>query len=253
MQKRPIGVVTFDLWDCLFCDETDEPKRAAAGVLPKKQARRQLLYDHLVQQAPLDRIQVDTAFDVADAAFRKVWHEHYITWSVSERIQVILDALNRTLPPASFSEVVEGIERMELEYSPDPAPGGVEALAALHGKYKLAVISDTVFSPGKNLRALLDKHDMLPYFDYFVFSDEAGHSKPHPTLFEMVATHFNIDIKDIVHIGDRPHNDIGGPHAVGARGVLLTVVKNRPLEHHVPDAICDDYARLGEVLASLEP
>ena len=94
---------------------------------------------------------------------------------------------------------------------------------------------------------------MLPYFDYFVFSDEAGHSKPHPSLFKMVADHFNVDIKSIVHIGDRPHNDIGGPHSVGARGVLLTVVKNRPLEHHVPDAICDDYARLGEVLASLEP
>ncbi len=253
MQKRPIGVVTFDLWDCLFCDETDEPKRAAAGLPSKPIARRQLLYEHLVQQAPIERIQVDTAFDVADAAFRKVWHEHYITWSVSERIQVILDALKRSLPPASFSEVVSGIENMELEYSPNPAPGGVEALAALHGKYKLAVISDTVYSPGKNLRKLLEKFGMLPYFDYFVFSDEAGHSKPHPSLFEMVANHFSVDIRDIVHIGDRPHNDIGGPHAVGARGVLLTVVKKRPLDHHIPDAICDDYATLASVLASLEP
>jgi hypothetical protein len=35
MSKRPIGVVTFDLWDCLFHDESDEPKRAAAGRLTK--------------------------------------------------------------------------------------------------------------------------------------------------------------------------------------------------------------------------
>ena len=55
-----------------------------------------------------------------------------------------------------------------------------------------------------------------------------------------------------MHIGDRPHNDVGGAHAVGARCVLLTVVKERPLDGHVPDAICDDYAKLPEVLAGLE-
>ena len=253
MSKRPIDVITFDLWDCLFCDETDEPKRAEAGLPSKYVSRRQVLHEHLNQQAPIDRTQVDTAFDIADAAFRKVWHEQFVTWSVSERIQIILDGLKRTLPTSSFNAVVDAIERMELDYSPSPAPGAVEALASLHGRYKLAIMSDAIFSPGKNLRSLLEKGGMLSYFDYFVFSDEAGHSKPHPSLFQMVAEHFDIDIKNIVHIGDRPHNDIGGPHAVGARGVLLTVVKQRPLEHHVPDAVCDDYARLGDVLASIEP
>ena len=61
-----------------------------------------------------------------------------------------------------------------------------------------------------------------------------------------------MECQDIVHIGTA-HNDIGGPHAVGARGVLLTVVKDRPLDGHVPDAICNDYLQLGDVLASLEP
>jgi len=252
MSKRPIGVVTFDLWDCLFCDETDEPKRAAAGLPTKPVARRQLLFERLERYEPTDRALADAVFDVVDAAFRKVWHEQYVTWSVAERIQLILDGLKRTLPNEDFNAVVDAIERMELEYSPDPAPGALEMLAVLHERYRLAVVSDTVFSPGKHLRGLLKKYGMLQYFSYFVFSDEAGHSKPHPSLFELVADHFNVDIRDIVHIGDRPHNDIGGPHAVGARGVLSTVVKKRPLEHHVPDAICDDYARLADVLASLE-
>ena len=130
MSKRPIGVVTFDLWDCLFCDETDEPKRAAAGLPPKPEARRQLLYEHLNQEAPIDRNLVDIAFNVSDAAFRKAWHEQFVTWSVAERIQLMLDGLKRTLPPAGLAAVVEGIEHMELDYSPDPAPGGLEALAA---------------------------------------------------------------------------------------------------------------------------
>lgn len=253
MTKKAIGAVTFDLWDCMFCDETDEPKRALAGLPPKKVARRQLLHEALQAEAPVDRALVDMAFDTADAAFRKVWHEQYVTWTTRERVEVVLAGLGRTLPEESLASVVDGIERMEVDISPDMAPGVRESLAVLKEKYKLAVISDAIFSPGRYLRQLLEKHDMLQYFDYFVFSDEIGHSKPHPGLFDAVANHFDIQVDEIVHIGDRPHNDIGGPHAVGARGLLLTVVKDRPLDGHVPDAVCDDYAKLADVLASMEP
>ncbi|HQN01575.1 MAG TPA: HAD family hydrolase [Candidatus Hydrogenedentes bacterium] len=252
MAHRRIGVVTFDLWDCVFCDETDEPKRAAAGMPSKPVARRQVLHEALSQHGPIDRAAVDIAFNTADQAFRKVWHEQYVTWTTPERIKVVLAGLNRNLPSPDLAAVSDAIERMELECSPDLAPGVREGLEAIHGKYKLAVVSDAIFTPGKYLRALLEKYHLYSYFDFFVFSDEIGHSKPHPSLFESVAEHFGVECADIVHIGDRPHNDIGGPHAVGARGVLLTVVKNRPLDGHAPDAVCDNYLKLDEVLASLE-
>ena len=124
-------------------------------------------------------------------------------------------------------------------------------LSPLIGK-PLAIVSDAIFTPGRNLRELLRGAGMLEHFDFFVFSDEIGRSKPHPAVYEAVAVHYGISIESIVHIGDRPHNDLGGPHAVGARGVLLTVVKNRPLEGHIPDAVCDDYAELPEVLEAME-
>ena len=252
MSNRPIGAVTFDLWDCLFCDDTDEPKRAAAGLAPKPLARRALLHEYLSKYAPIERSVTDLAFDVTDAAFNKVWHDQYVTWTVAERVAVMLKGLKRELPEPDFSEMVHAFENMELEHSPNPAPGALEALRALHGKYKLAIVSDTVFMPGKNLRMLLERAGMAPCFDHFVFSDQLGHSKPHPAVFESVANAFGIGISDIVHIGDRPHNDVGGAHAVGARAVLLRVVKNRPLEGHEPDAVCDHYADLPTVLAAME-
>lgn len=252
MSKRPIGAVTFDLWDCLFCDDTDEPKRAAAGELPKPAARRALLHQYLSKHTPIDRAAVDLAFNVGDAAFRKVWHDQHVTWTVAERLEVILDGLGRTLPAADLKELAGQLEGMELAYRPNPAPGAVEALRALHGKYKLAVVSDAIFTPGRNLRVLLGDAGMLDFFDHFVFSDEMGYSKPHPAVFQSVARAFGIDIASIVHIGDRPHNDLGGPHAVGARGLLLTVVKTRDLGGHQPDAVCADYAQLAEVLAAME-
>ena len=253
MSKRPIGAVTFDLWDCLFRDDTDEPKRAAAGLAPKPVARRALLHELLCKHCSIDRTLTDLAFDVTDAAFNKVWREHAITWNVAERMRVLLKGLGRELPEADFEELVTTLENMEIVYRPDPVEGAVEALDALYGTYRLAIVSDTVFSPGRNLRRLLEGAGMARYFDHFVFSDELGHSKPHQAVFESVAQAFSIGVGEIVHIGDRPHNDIGGAHAAGARGLLLRVVKQRGLEGHEPDAICDRYEDLPGVLASMEP
>ncbi|HPO16136.1 MAG TPA: HAD family hydrolase [Candidatus Hydrogenedentes bacterium] len=252
MAKRPVRVITFDLWDCLFQDESDEPKRAAAGRPSKSEERRQLVHAALSKHAPIDRGAVDLAYEVTNAAFRKVWHDQHVTWTVAERLSVLFSGLKRELPKDEFDALVRLHEEMELEFRPNPAPGAVEALKTLHGKYKLAIVSDAIFSPGRALRELLKGAGMFEYFDYFVFSDEIGVSKPHRAVFDAVAKAFNVDLSDIVHIGDRPHNDIGGPHAVGARGVLLTVIKKRDLEGHMPDAICDDYSKLAEILAGLE-
>lgn len=252
MSKRPIGAVTFDLWDCLFIDDSDEPKRAVAGLPPKAVARRDLVHARLEAHLPIARETVNLAYDVADAAFRKVWHDQHVTWTVRERLALLLDGLGRSLPEPELAELVRLHEDMELEYRPDPAPGGREALQALHGKYPLIVLSDAIFSPGRVLRELLRGMGMLDYFSGFVFSDEMGWSKPAPEVFHAAAKAAGCGVTDIAHVGDRPHNDIGGPHAVGARGVLLRVVKKRPLEGHVPDALCDDYAQLPGILESLE-
>ena len=251
MSKRPIGAVTFDLWDCLFMDDTDEPKRAAAGLPPKPRARRDLMYEYLNRQAPIPRDVVDLAYDVTDAAYRKVWHDLHVTWSVRERHEVLLDGLGRTLPDDAFAELVATHEGMELEYRPDPVPGAVEALQALKDRFPLVVVSDTVNSPGTALRELLKGAGMYECFQACVFSDEVGRSKPAPDMFYAAAKALGCKVEDLVHVGDRPHNDIGGAHAVGARAVLLTVVKQRPLEGRTPDAICDDYAKLPAILEDL--
>ena len=42
-----IKAVTFDLWDTVFDDESDEPKRAALGLESKAETRHRLLLDAL--------------------------------------------------------------------------------------------------------------------------------------------------------------------------------------------------------------
>lgn len=115
----------------------------------------------------------------------------------------------------------------------------------------MGVISDAIFSPGRVLRQLLAHYDILKFFDAFVFSDEIGCSKPDASLFKAAAEALDVKLCEIIHIGDRESKDIEGPHTVGARAVLCTVVKDRGSKDTKADAICCDFSELPDILEKL--
>ena len=249
---RPIRTVSFDLWDTVFIDDSDEPKRAAAGLPTKAVQRRTLVQQFLERHAPIPRELVDRCYDTADAAFREVWYGQNVTWPVRTRLGILLQGLGRKLPENELAELVCLHEDMELEFKPDLLPGIGEALKSLQGKYKLAVISDAIFSPGRALRELLGHYGLLNYFDYFVFSDEVGYSKPDPRAFHAVAKNTGCALEEIVHLGDREAKDVDGPHAAGARAILVPIAKDRGGPNSKADAVCRDFRELPAILQKLE-
>ena len=251
MGRAVIRAITFDLWDTVFIDDSDEPKRATQGLPPKLVERRNLVHQFLDRHEPISRELVDLAYDTVDAAFRQVWYGQNVTWTVRERLSVLLKGLKRNLPASEFNEMIRLHEDMELVFRPDLAPHVAEALQQLDGKYRMGVISDAIFSPGRALRQLLDDYGLLQCFSAFVFSDEIGCSKPNPIAFEATAKALDVEPCEIVHIGDRELKDIEGPHAVGARAILCTVVKDRDSENTKADAICRDFTDLPAILEKL--
>ncbi len=251
MSLSSVTAITFDLWDTLLVDDSDEPKRAANGLLPKKDARRALVFEFLNRHEPVAKAQVDVAFDVVDAAFNNVWYQQNVTWQVKVRLAVLLNGLGRTLPKTEFGELTKLLEEMELEVQPDLAPGVAEVLNRLHGKYRLGVISDAIFSPGRVLKQLLESYDIAHFFDAFAFSDEVGCSKPTPLIFKDAAQKLNVDPSGIVHIGDREQKDVKGAHQVGAKAVFCTVVKDRGSASTQAEAICANYVDLPRILEDL--
>jgi putative hydrolase of the HAD superfamily len=239
-----IKAITFDLWDTLVHDDSDEPKRKARGLPSKRDHRRQLLWEALDRHAPIPRASVDLAFDVADAAFNKVWREHSITWPIAERVQVALKGLGRTLPESELAALADALGRMEVDIPPDVIPGAAEALADLSRRYRLAIVSDAIVTPGTNLRRLLDLYGMRQYFTGFAFSDEVGHSKPHRDTFEAAARQMGVALGEMVHIGDRDHNDVKGPQALGMKAVLFVATRDADRATTSADAICDSFREL---------
>ncbi len=154
-----IKAVTFDLWDTMVEDETDEPKRAAKGLRSKPDERRHLMWSALNAvdpSEPIDLESVTLAYDTADAGFNLVWKELHINWTVEQRLRVVLNGLGRSLPREDFDRLVEDTGRMEVEIPPNAIAGIGEALADLSQRYKLAVVSDAIVTPGVGLKAILE-------------------------------------------------------------------------------------------------
>ena len=246
-----IRAISFDLWDTLVFDGSDEPKRAARGLPAKPEARRQAAADALVRHAQVPAEQAALAWDVTTAAAARVWWELRVTWTLEERLAVLLDGLAATLPDAAAAALVETLATMEVDIPPDPIPDAAAALAALKAHYRLAIISDTIITPGRELRRLLADVGLDGFFDALVFSDEAGRSKPHRRVFERAAAELGVELEELVHVGDREHNDVAGPQAVGARAVLYVGARDADRLGTGADAVCERLGDLPDIIARL--
>ena len=182
-----IKAVTFDLWDTMIADESDEPKRRERGLRSKAEERPHLVWEALNEEAPIPAADVSLAYAVTDAAFIRMWKGYAITWTIEERLSILIEGLGRGLGAVEQESLIEALSVMEVDVPPDPIPGVEECLKILAGRYKLCVISDTILTPGTGLRRLLDVHGLTQYFSGFVFSDEVGHSKPHRSMFDAAA------------------------------------------------------------------
>lgn len=248
-----IQAITFDFWDTLVADDSDEPKRAAQGLLSKPATRLQLLTAEITRHHPeLSPERVAEAFKYANGRFNHYWKNEYLTPNVASRLQEAYAFLEITFT-SGFDALVREIEEMEVQIPPDFAPGVHIALAELAQDYKLGIISDTIHTPGRGIRQLLASQDLLRHFSYFVFSDEVGASKPAPLVFEQASQGLDVPLAHIAHVGDRESNDIAGPLAVGMKAVLYTgVIDRRNGAETRANAICLHFADLPRIIKELE-
>ena len=254
-----IRAITFDFWDTLAADDSDEAKRATLGLPSKPEARKQLFVEHVTRRHPhISAERAADAFCHANERFRHEWHANHHTPAVATRLSFAFEHLG-LLPPAGaygrliaeIDELVRAIEVMEIRIPPDFAPGAGSTLQLLARDYKLGIISDTIHTHGRGLRGLLANQGLLPYFDCLIFSDEVGASKPSPLVFQRAALEMNLPPRDIVHVGDRERNDVQGPLGAGFHAILFTGIVDRGSQSTRADAICRHFSDLPTIVPRL--
>jgi putative hydrolase of the HAD superfamily len=227
-----ITAVTIDFWNTIVDSGNGALRRAR-----RDEAMRRACAE---AQRPWDERAVRSAIDGSYRVFEQRWHGEQRTMTAAECLDVVWKLLDMSVSPGMHEWVTAEFEDSILTGMPDLLPGAATTLAALATGHRLALISDTAFSPGVKLRAVLEHHGVLPYFTALVFSDEVGVSKPHPRTFGTALAALQAAPADAVHIGDLERTDIAGARAAGMRSILFT--GDRTARYHDPDAHGDTAA-----------
>jgi putative hydrolase of the HAD superfamily len=240
-----IRAISFDFWNTLF---TEQP----GGYALYQQRRLRLLEDALRDCGSFNSARLEAACHLESELHNQIWRNEHRTLSAVERMTRILAHLEAGLPDDVMAAMVKAVEEGILERPPVLVDGVRAALEQLAGRYRLGIISDVGFSPGRILKQVLAENGLLDAFDSLVFSDEAGHAKPHRHVFEKTAERLGAAPSEIVHIGDLEFTDIVGAKRAGYRAIRFTgVTPMTEGETTAADLVMSDYVMLPRLLEEL--
>jgi len=125
------------------------------------------------------------------------------------------------------------MENLLFEYMPliycSETKAVLEYLKATKGN-TLSILSNTGFIPGKLLRNVLKHICIDMYFDFQIYSDEVGLSKPNKDIFKLMVNKITenrqILLSEIVHIGDNVRADVIGANSLGIHSILINSNNN---------------------------
>jgi FMN phosphatase YigB (HAD superfamily) len=238
-----LKAITIDFWNTLFVDHRGRERAARRG---------NCLHDEL-SDLGLARSDAELADSLAAgyAYFDRIWRAEMRTPDAAEILDVMLEGLRARLPQAARARIVRTFGDLVLELPPEPLPRARETLEVLAAHYKLAVVCDAGFSPGRSLRELLVRNDMLAPFAYLYFSDEGGMSKPDPRVFTLVLEQLGVHAQEAAHVGDMERTDIAGAHAAGMLAVLFTGANHTDAEGTTADLVVPRFADLPALVGGL--
>lgn len=131
-------------------------------------------------------------------------------------------------------------------------PGTVEGLEAINGRYKLGLLSNTMFTGGAHLNDL-QRFGIDSYFEATLFSADTNKWKPQPDPYLQVLSELQVDPANAVFVGDSPGHDILGAHAAGMKAILIRNSDRFPMvDGVVPDGVIERLDELAEALLKLQ-
>jgi HAD superfamily hydrolase (TIGR01549 family) len=240
-----IKAISFDFWHTLF---TEQP----GAFRIYQQRRRGWLTEMFPQHGSRLETDLARACSIEAETHQRIWQEEHRTLPACERVSAILNHLDVAVSEPVLATIVTRFEEGILEHPPVLINGACQALSELAGRYRLGIISDVGFSPGRVLKQVLADNGLLGFFDSLVFSDEAGRAKPHIEVFERTARSLSAEPGEMVHVGDLERTDIGGAKRAGYRAIRFTgITTMEEGETTIADYVTDDLRNIPKLVEEL--
>jgi putative hydrolase of the HAD superfamily len=244
-----IRFVTVDLWGTLFLDPPASDNRYRSSRLTA--------FDSILRREgrAFSMARLEEAYEDSAGYLRRLWTANRDV-PVAEHVRAILRALDRelgeTIGADRLDALVHAYTRPALIVPPafdETARPGLERLRARG--VTLALISNTMRTPGAVIRAVLDRAGLLACFAHTTFSDEVGIRKPAPEIFQDTLRRVGGAPAGAVHVGDDAVLDVDGARAAGLR-VVQIVGRDTPGRPGAADRTITCLGELPEAIVSLE-
>lgn len=234
-------LITFDFWNTLFLDQHEGSRH---------QKRIAFAHERIGRHHPsIPASQVAVAFQAAHGVYLNQW-ESRKSYPMHLHFRELLRYLNLEIPAEDFDSVVDFFESVLLDHPPHPVSGAIDAVHFAAGRMKVGLISDTGYTPGRTLRKIMEKHDLLDSFSAFSFSNETGLLKPNREAFLTILDELKIRPEEAVHIGDLEETDIAGAKEAGMKAIKFIGANPSSTCDSIADAVIEDFSELSIILGS---
>jgi FMN phosphatase YigB (HAD superfamily) len=234
--------ISFDFWNTLYGDGSEENRLTL---------RVKYLQNIINYYKQVDEEEVVAAFSHSTQFFLHEWKNNKRTPSAEERIVFMADKLHVSLPDKLVDQIVSYFGYMIFEIRPREIKPIKSIIPELAKEFPLGIISDTGYISGKYIKSFLEREGLSSYFNSMVFSDEQQHSKPHSSVFELMAAELSIPVNKLIHIGDLERTDIEGALNAGCACIRYVGEKfSEPLESRA-NIVIKDYKLLRQCLNRL--
>ena len=242
--RGQIKAITFDFWGTLV-QETHVPPDTQTF----KQRKLAYFYDTLSEFGhTFPEQQLKAAFRHVYQHFDALWKQA-VGFDANDGIEAALQFLQVEIPATDKARLVRFFLLFVNETTLKLFPGVKEAIPAFAQRYRLGLISDTAWTPGRVLREQLRRNDLLHCFETLIFSGEVGHCKPHPLMFEKAIEPFGIAPQANLHVGDLQFTDIKGAKNFGchAAWIYRPDYLDNGKKDYQPDLVVESVAELAEL------
>ena len=171
-----VRAITIDFWGTLMLD--------LPGSDNRYKSRRLKDFETILAGAGVraSTAALERAYEASAVYLGRIWAAHRDV-PVQDHVRAIVGAIDRDLParlPADvLAALVNAYARPILMVPPTVDDGALDALRKLSDLgYTLAVVSNTMRTPGATLRRVLERYGLLSCFAHIAFSDELGVRKP---------------------------------------------------------------------------